>query len=128
MPTSVTDDILVSALPNYEERHSSPLNQEYIFSYKIEIHNSGSSPVQLLSRHWYIFDSNGHYSEVKGEGVIGQQPIIEAGSSHAYESYSSLKSDIGMMWGTYLMKRIENGKLFEVKIPEFNLMTPFKLN
>lgn len=128
MPTGVTDNILVNALPKYEEKHSSPLNQRYIFSYKIEIHNSGSSPVQLLSRHWYIFDSNGHYSEVKGEGVIGQQPIIEAGDSHEYESYSSLKSDMGMMWGTYLMKKIESGKLFEVEIPEFQLLTPYRLN
>ena len=128
MPTRVTEDIQVSAIPKYEAKHSSPLNNEYIFSYKIKIHNVGNSTVQLLSRHWYIFDSIAQYSEVKGEGVIGQQPIIKGNQSHEYESYSSIKSDTGMMWGTYLMKRVENGKLFEVKIPEFILMTPYKLN
>jgi len=128
MPTSVTHDILVKAVPSYEEHNSAPLNQEFIFRYFIEIHNNANHAVQLLSRHWYIFDSNGQYSEVKGEGVIGQQPIIEAGASHQYVSYCTLKSDIGLMWGTYLMKKIKNGKMFEVKIPEFQMIAPSRLN
>tara|TARA_R100001015_G_C4616780_1_gene172988 strand:+ start:1471 stop:1725 length:255 start_codon:yes stop_codon:yes gene_type:complete len=84
--------------------------------------------VQLLSRHWYIFDSNGEYNEVKGEGVIGLQPIIDPGKSHEYQSYCNLRSDIGMMWGSYLMKKLSNEKLFEVQIPEFHLITPNRLN
>lgn len=128
MPQFLTDNISVKVLPKFEKDHSSPVNDEYVFSYHIDILNDSNTTVQLLSRHWYIFDSNGHYAEVKGEGVIGQQPIILPGKVHSYDSYCNLKTDIGMMWGTYLMKEIESGKLFEVAIPEFQMITPMRLN
>ena len=128
MSTSLTDNINVSVLPFYEEAHSVPRSNDFVFSYAVTVKIKGDIAVQLLSRHWYIFDSNGSYSEVKGEGVIGEQPIIRPGHSHSYQSFSSLKSDIGMMWGSYLMKEIESGKLFEVAIPEFQLITPMRLN
>ena len=128
MPTNVTDDILVKAIPKYEALYSNPSNNEFIFSYHIIIQNTGSQSVQLLSRHWYIFDSNGQYSEVKGEGVIGQQPIIHSGLSHEYDSYCNLKTDVGMMWGSYLMKKLDNNQLFEVSIPEFQMIVPYRLN
>jgi ApaG protein len=128
MSLNVTDNILVKAVPRFEKKFSNPVQAEYIFSYHITIENSGSESVQLLSRHWYIFDSSSEYSEVKGEGVIGLQPIIHPGLSHEYDSYCSLSTEMGMMWGTYLMKKLESDTLFEVKIPEFQMIAPYRLN
>ncbi len=128
MAKAITENIWVKATPQFEAQHSLAEKGEYLFSYRIEIQNTGSASVQLLSRHWFIFDSNAQYSEVKGEGVIGEQPIIHSNNTHAYSSYCKLKTDMGMMWGTYLMKRIEDGKLFEVSIPEFQLIVPSRLN
>lgn len=128
MSARITKEIDIHVDAKYEEVHSDPNQNQYVFSYKIRIQNHSSKAVQLLSRHWYIFDSNGQYKEVKGEGVIGIQPIILAGGYHEYKSYSNLKTDIGMMWGTYLMKALENDKLFEAQIPEFQLITPNRLN
>jgi ApaG protein len=81
-----------------------------------------------MNRHWTIFDSNGTKREVEGEGVVGQQPIIEPGNNHEYVSGCNLKTDIGSMKGSYEMKRIVDGQTFRVNIPEFYLITPFKLN
>lgn len=128
MSTSVTENIVISAEAKYEEGHSFPSKRSFLFGYHIKIQNKGNKAVQLLRRHWYIFDSNGEYSEVKGEGVIGEQPIILPNQIHEYDSFCNLKTDIGMMWGSYLMKKIEDNKLFEVKIPEFQLIEPSRLN
>ena len=128
MPKSVSKDILVSAVPSFVESHSKPTNQEFLFSYHIKIENSGNSTIQLLSRHWFIFDSNGEYAEVKGEGVIGLQPVIHPGQLHEYDSFCNLKTDMGMMWGSYLMKRMDDNSVFKVNIPEFHLIVPSRLN
>jgi len=128
MSTFLTDNIIVSVKPLYEDQHSAPANGSYVFSYTIEVKNQSDLTVQLLSRHWYIFDSDSSHSEIKGEGVIGEQPIILSGQSHGYQSFCNLKTDMGMMWGSYLMKEIETGRLFEVAIPEFQLITPMRLN
>ena len=128
MPTSKTENIVINVESKFESNKSSPSQGEFIFSYQISIINNSSETVQLLSRHWYIFDSNAEYHEVKGEGVIGEKPVILPGQQHDYESFCNLKTDIGMMWGTYLMKRVKDNKLFEVKIPEFQLISPSRLN
>jgi ApaG protein len=128
MPTKVTENIEISVITKFELEQSSITDKQYLFSYTIDIKNLRDSPVQLLSRHWFIFDSIGKYNEVKGEGVIGQQPIINQGQIHSYQSFCRLQSDIGLMWGTFLMKSLEDDKLFEVKIPEFQLITPERLN
>jgi len=128
MSTRITQDISIKVDCQFEAEHSDIIQNQFVFSYRIRIENHSSESVQLLSRHWYIFDSNGEYKEVKGEGVIGVQPIIDSGSSHEYQSFSNLSTDIGMMWGSYLMKKLSNGKLFEAKIPEFHLITPNRLN
>jgi ApaG protein len=128
MPTSITENILISVETKYKAGQSFPSREDYLFSYHIKIQNQSNRAVKLLSRHWYIFDSNGTYNEVKGEGVIGEQPVILPNQIHEYESFCSLKTDIGMMWGTYLMKRMDDDKLFEVKIPEFQLISPSRLN
>jgi ApaG protein len=85
-------------------------------------------PVKLLRRHWYITDSNGTYREVEGEGVVGQQPVIEPGGSHQYISACNLRSDMGKMSGSYQMENLYNKRLFQVQIPEFQMIAPFKLN
>lgn len=128
MPTFLTDNISVSVLPLYENEHSAPAKGRFVFSYHVELENQGDLTVQLLSRHWYIFDSDGFYSEVKGEGVVGEQPVIHPEQSHSYQSFCNLKTDIGMMWGSYLMKEVETGRLFEVFIPEFQLIATMRLN
>ena len=128
MSARITKEVDVKVKVRYETEHSNPSLEQYVFSYHIQIFNHSSEAVQLLSRHWYIFDSNGEYKEVKGEGVVGQQPIILPSQSHEYRSYSNLKTDIGMMWGTYLMKKVNSNKLFEAKIPEFQLISPSRLN
>lgn len=128
MSTSVNEQIRVLVKARFEEDHSKPSKQDYLFSYHIIIENNSDYAVQLMSRHWYIFDSNGEYHEVKGEGVIGEQPIILAHHKHEYDSFCQLQSDIGMMWGNYLMKKVDDNKLFEVKIPEFQLIVPNRLN
>ena len=128
MSTSITENIVVTVETKFENGNSNPAQDDFLFSYHIKIQNQGNQAVQLLRRHWYIFDSSGTFNEVKGEGVIGQQPIILPNQIHEYESFCKLKTDIGMMWGTYLMKRVEDNKLFEVKIPEFQFITPSRLN
>ena len=128
MPKFLTDNINVSVRPFYENEHSLPTKGRFLFSYHIEVENQGDLTVQLLSRHWYIFDSDGSYSEVKGEGVVGEQPVIHPNQSHSYQSFCNLKTDIGMMWGSYLMKEVETGRLFEVAIPEFQLIASMRLN
>ncbi|KAA3653203.1 MAG: Co2+/Mg2+ efflux protein ApaG [Bacteroidetes bacterium] len=128
MSTSVTENIVITVDTKFERGNTLDLIEDFLFSYHIKIQNQSNQAVQLLSRHWYIFDSNGTYTEVKGEGVIGEQPIILPNQIHEYQSFCNLKTDIGMMWGTYLMKRMDDNKLFEAKIPEFQLITPSRLN
>jgi len=100
---------------------------------RITIKNISDYTVQLKKRHWYIFDSNGMKSEVEGEGVVGEQPILAPGQSYQYVSGCNLMTDMGNMHGTYLMERVPraigiDGKLFNVKIPEFLMIVPYKLN
>lgn len=128
MITHITEGVKVSVETFYQPDYSQPMNAEYMFAYRIIIQNESEFTVKLLRRHWYIFDSNGALREVEGEGVIGQQPVIEPQQSHQYVSGCHLKTEMGKMHGTYLMERIIDGKFFYVNIPEFQLVAPFKLN
>lgn len=128
MVTRVTHGIKISVQSQYEELHSRPEGQHYFFSYHIEIENTGEYTVQLLRRHWFIFDSAGLRHEVKGEGVIGQQPVLEPGQSYAYDSACNLTTEIGSMHGAYLFRRDVDGYLFEVQIPKFDLVATYRLN
>ena len=128
MITHITEGVKISVETFYQPDYSQPLNAEYMFAYRIIIQNESEFTVKLLRRHWYIFDSNGALREVEGEGVIGQQPVIEPQQSHQYVSGCHLKTEMGKMHGTYLMERIIDGKFFYVNIPEFQLVAPFKLN
>ena len=84
--------------------------------------------MQLLNRHWLITDAEGRSEDVKGPGVVGQQPVIEPGQSHQYVSGCNLKSGLGKMYGTYLMEKVMDGKRFRVIIPEFKMIVPHFLN
>jgi ApaG protein len=128
MVTKITDGVKVSVDTIYQPEYSNPANEHFMFAYRVKIENMGEYSVQLMNRHWTIFDSNGTKRDVEGEGVVGQQPVIEPGNNHEYVSGCNLKTDIGSMKGSYEMKRIVDGQTFQVNIPEFYLITPFKLN
>lgn len=128
MVTSTTKGIKISVVTEYQPAYSSPTQFHYVFTYRITIENLSDQTIQLLNRHWYIHDANRSVKEVEGEGVVGQQPVLEPGESHNYVSGCNLKSGMGKMYGTYTMERIMDGKKFKVKIPEFTMFVPYKLN
>jgi len=128
MDTQTTQGVQVTVTTNYLPDYSSPGQQHFVFAYKINIQNNSEFTVKLLRRYWQIFDSNGTTREVEGEGVVGQQPILEPGESHQYVSGCNLKTGIGKMVGNYTMERMVDGREFKVEIPEFVLIVPYKLN
>ena len=128
MVTKITDGVKISVETIYQPEYSNPANEHFMFAYRVNIENLTEKSVQLLNRHWNIFDSNGTKREVEGEGVVGQQPVIEPGDTHEYVSGCNLKTDIGSMKGSYEMERIVDGLKFRVNIPEFYLIAPYKLN
>src|SRR5512133_2079755 len=94
-----------------------------VFAYTITLSNEGSQAVQLLGRHWVITDSNSHVQEVKGKGVVGEQPVIKPGQSFEYTSGTVLATQVGTMSGSYLMQVVDGGE-FSVAIPQFVLSVP----
>jgi ApaG protein len=128
MVTKITEGVKVSVETIYQPEYSNPVNEHFMFAYRVKIENMGDYTVQLMSRKWSIFDSNGTKRQVEGEGVVGQQPIIEPGENHEYVSGCNLKTDIGTMKGSYEMIRVVDGQKFQVKIPEFQLIALYKLN
>jgi len=128
MVSKISEGIKISVETYYQPDYSNPVNNEFMFAYKITIENNNVFAVKLLSRHWYIHDSNGSLREVEGEGVVGVQPQINPGQSYQYISGCNLRTEIGKMHGTYLMENITNKKTFTVVIPAFQMSTPFKLN
>jgi ApaG protein len=128
MVTQVTQGIQITVDTQFMEEQSDPESGDFLFNYRIFIENRSDTTVQLLRRHWYIFDSNGGHSEVEGEGVVGQQPILLPGDVYEYQSACNLQSDMGSMLGTYTMQRQIDGLQFEVQIPRFELITPQRLN
>ncbi len=128
MTTHITEGVKISVETIYQPEYSNPANEHYMFAYKINIENLTDYSVQLMRRHWFIFDSNGTRREVEGEGVVGQQPVIDPGKSHEYVSGCNLKTDIGKMEGSFEMRRLIDDEEFEVKIPNFNMIAPYKMN
>jgi ApaG protein len=128
MVSEVTEGVKVSVFTEYQPDYSNPAKSHFVFTYKIIIENRSSQTVQLLRRHWQVYDSNFRFYEVEGEGVVGQQPILEPGEVHEYVSGCNLSSELGKMKGTYLMERSVDGRQFRVIIPEFILIAPYLLN
>lgn len=128
MVKKITEGICVSVEVFYRETQSSPVNNSYMFAYRITIDNYTNVPVQLLRRNWYIVDSTLGLRTVEGEGVVGQTPILEANETFQYVSAANLRSDMGKMYGVYAFKNLYTNKTFEVIIPEFMLIVPAKGN
>ncbi len=119
--------IIVEAMPQFIETQSSPSEDRYVFAYTITITNAGDIPAKLLNRHWLITDSNGKVQEVRGEGVIGEQPYLKPGESFQYTSGAMLETPVGTMQGIYNM-RSDEGESFDASIPKFTLSIPRTLH
>lgn len=115
--------IEVCAAPRYVSEHSEPDNDRYIFAYTITIRNVGKAPAQLISRHWIITDANDCVQEVKGLGVVGNQPLLQPGEAFEYTSGCAIATPVGKMRGSYQMVAAD-GSHFEAEIPEFTLAMP----
>jgi ApaG protein len=126
--TAITKDVSVSVEVVYQPKHSNIELSQYLFSYNVTIKNLGKSTVQLLRRHWIIFESNATKREVKGEGVIGEFPIILPNETYSYSSWCPIQNMLGYMEGVYLMKDIATDTLFDVTIPRFQLIVSSQLN
>lgn len=128
MTTQVTHGIKVTVETRFQEMYSDPAKMYYLFTYKITIENTGDYDVQLLRRHWNIFDSISEHREVEGAGVVGQQPVLRPREIYEYESACNLKSEFGKMKGMYTFERLVDGERFKVQIPEFKMIVPCRLN
>ncbi|MAF49682.1 MAG: Co2+/Mg2+ efflux protein ApaG [Rhodospirillales bacterium] len=125
--SETTRSIRVSVDPVYLDDQSEPDDFHYVWAYHVRIENRGGETVQLLRRHWHITDSQGRKEEVRGEGVIGEQPILEPGEMFEYTSGAPLSTPSGFMSGTYQMVT-EAGDRFSVSIPIFSLDSPYDLS
>ena len=116
-------EIKIDVATNYIVDQSEPDVGRYVFAYTITIENLGDLPARLLSRHWVITDANGKVQEVKGDGVVGEQPHLNPGETFRYSSGAVLETPVGAMQGSYRMKS-DNGTHFEAPIPPFTLAVP----
>jgi len=121
----VTRNIRIAVEPNFLEDKSEPEESRFLWSYHLTIENKGELSVQLLSRYWRITDARGRVREVRGDGVIGEQPVIAPGRAYEYTSGTPLETASGFMIGTYHM-RASSGESFEVGIPMFALESPYE--
>ena len=126
--SKISEGVTISVETFYQPEYSNPSSNEFMFAYRITIDNNNNFPVKLLRRHWHILDATGSKREVEGEGVIGVQPQINAGENYQYISGCNLKTEMGKMYGNYLMENVNNNKRFNVQIPAFEMIVPFKMN
>lgn len=122
-----TRGIRITVASEYDPERSDPQNGLYFFAYHVTISNEGKESAQLISRHWIITDGAGKVEEVRGPGVVGEQPLLEPGESFRYSSACPLKTSTGSMEGTYQM-RLENGAMFDAAIAEFQLAPNYTLH
>ena len=127
MSEAVTNHIRVEVLSRYAPENSHPLEEQWVFQYTVRITNQGTETVQLVSRHWIITDGVDHIEEVKGPGVVGEQPVLAPGESFKYSSWCPLKTPTGMMRGTYQMAR-PNGGQFDIEIAPFALKARYTVH
>ena len=123
MYTKTTKNINITVNSYYLEEQSEPDEQHYVWAYQVTINNLGRDTVQLKNRYWKIIDSNGTKQEVRGEGVVGEQPILNPGEKFEYTSGTPLSTPSGFMEGYYEMET-KNGNKFEATIPLFSLDSP----
>ena len=128
MTSKISEGVEVSVETFYQPDYSNPLQSEFMFAYRITIENHNPFSVKLHRRYWKIFDSNGTYREVEGEGVVGVQPTLTPGEKYEYVSGCNLRTEMGKMHGNYQMENLNNKTMFEVNIPAFEMIVPFKGN
>jgi ApaG protein len=128
MIEKISEGIRITVQTRYQPEFSNPANSEFMFAYKVFITNNNDFPIQLLSRHWHIFDSIGVHRDVAGDGVVGEQPIIYPGNTYHYTSGCNLNSEMGKMSGTYSLVNLLNKKAMTALIPAFELVADFKQN
>jgi len=119
--------IQVSVVSDYIPEQSQPSAERYVFAYTVTIRNNGLAPARLLNRHWIIADANGKVQEVRGKGVVGEQPYLKPGESFRYTSGTVIETPVGSMHGSYEMEA-DDGTRFETPIPAFSLATPMTLH
>ena len=124
---ALTRGIRVHVSAQYSAERSQPARNQWFFVYTIEISNEGTDTVQLLTRHWVITDANGQTEEVKGPGVVGQQPVLAPGEAFEYTSGCPLTTPFGLMQGTYQMVN-QHGEMFDVEIAPFQLSEPYTVH
>lgn len=125
MYKTTTHDIEVTVEPFYLDDQSDPDEPRYVWAYHVMIENHGSEQVRLISRYWRITDALGHVQEVRGEGVVGEQPVLSPGDSYEYTSGAPLSTPSGVMVGSYSMSTLD-GVNFDVDIPAFSLDSPYE--
>lgn len=125
MYQETTRSILVSVEPTYLDDQSAPDEAHFVWKYHVRIENKGALTVQLRNRYWRITDSLGRVQEVRGAGVVGEQPILHPGEAYEYTSGTPLKTPSGIMVGTYEMES-ETGETFDIVIPAFSLDSPYQ--
>jgi ApaG protein len=123
MYKAVTRGISVTVTPRYMPEESSPDEGRYFFAYTVEIINTGLQRVQLKARYWKILDAHGQVQEVRGAGVVGEQPVLGPGESYSYTSGCPLATPSGTMQGSYVMETAD-GETFDAEIPAFSLDIP----
>ncbi len=123
--TATTRQISVMVSPTYLNEQSAPEDSHFVWAYHVTIKNLGSETVQLLHRHWKITDARGELHEVRGAGVIGEQPRLEPGDAYEYTSGTPLTTPSGIMSGSYQMEN-ERGENFDIEIPAFSLDSPYQ--
>ena len=125
MYSATTKAIRVSVKPIFLDDQSTPSEDHYVWAYQVTIENIGGKTVQLLNRHWRITDAHGRMQEVKGEGVVGEQPRLRPGELFEYTSGTPLTTPSGLMMGSYEMED-EGGQRFDIDIPAFSLDSPYQ--
>jgi len=128
MSNTITRRVRVIVTPQYLPEQSLPEANRWLFAYHVVIRNEGRHSVQLLNRHWVITNGEGAVDEVRGAGVIGQQPELEPGAEFHYSSGCPLDTPVGTMHGEYEMQVVETGEVFEARIAPFRLAVPTALN
>ena len=123
MYSETTNSIRITVKPMYLEEQSSPGENHFVWAYHVLIENTGQRTVRLLSRHWKITDSLGRLQEVRGAGVVGEQPVLEPGGSFEYTSGTPLPTPSGIMVGSYEMEAADGGR-FQAAVPAFSLDSP----
>lgn len=124
--SKTTDNIKVSVIPNFLDAYSEPSEEHYVWAYTVQVENLSDRQVQLLNRHWMITDAAGQVEEVRGPGVVGEQPVLKPGEGFRYTSGTALHTPSGMMVGSYEMSD-EKGNRFPIEVPAFSLDSPYQI-